>query len=258
MPFVIRRKADGKFAYGRDSWRATWVDELDRARVYPTKGNATTSLRHSFNSSGRYRHRDPEQPEDNFEIVPVSIKEFSNTPTVVAVLATDDQGQLIAVRRNNQPGKGLLGLPGGYHMAGETWQEAGSREFLEETGLWVDPESLKIVSMVTDEYGNNLVIAKSHLPVTKGNATPDPKEVQKVVRLVGIPVASEVAFPRHWKAIFEFLAVAPTVTLDKSYVDSLQKDSDELERLEAYGVDNWQGYHDAINDTEGYFTEGDE
>lgn len=128
--------------------------------------------------------------------------QYANTPTVVVVLATDDQGQLITIRRNNEPGKGLLGLPGGYQMAGETWQEAGVREFLEETGLWVDPESLKLVSMDTDEYGNNLIIAVSHLPVTKSNTVvSDPVEVQEVVRVLDTPASSSMAFPRHYKAI---------------------------------------------------------
>ena len=44
-----------------------------------------------------------------------------------------------------------------------------------------------------------------------------------------------------------------TVTIPKSEYDRLIESEDELARLEVYGVDNWIGYSDALNDTEGYF-----
>lgn len=131
--------------------------------------------------------------------------QYDNTPTVVVVLATNDQGELITIRRNNEPGRGLLGLPGGYHMRCESWQEAGAREFMEETGLWVDPESLHQVGhVVTDEYGNNLIVAQTRLPATKADWEIDPVEVQEVVLLLETPSPDEVAFPKHWRAISDF------------------------------------------------------
>ncbi len=36
-----------------------------------------------------------------------------------------------------------------------------------------------------------------------------------------------------------------TVTIPKEEYESLLKDSDFLSALEAFGVDNWDGYHDA-------------
>lgn len=98
-----------------------------------------------------------------------------------------------------------LGLPGGYHMRGESWQEAGAREFMEETGLWVDPESLTQVGpVVTDEYGNNLIVAQTRLPATQAAWDVDPEEVQAVVFLLEAPQAEAVAFPRHWQAMRDF------------------------------------------------------
>ena len=46
-----------------------------------------------------------------------------------------------------------------------------------------------------------------------------------------------------------------TVTIPKSEYDRLIESEDELLRLEAYGVDNWIGYSDALNDPEGYFAD---
>lgn len=41
------------------------------------------------------------------------------------------------------------------------------------------------------------------------------------------------------------------ITITQSEYDSLVAESDKLAALEAYGVDNWVGYYDAINDVEG-------
>lgn len=123
---------------------------------------------------------------------------YDNTPTVVAVLAFDGP-QALVVRRNNEPGKGLLGLPGGYHMRGESWQEAGCREVFEETGWKFDPAGMILLSLVTDEYGNNLIIAaNSRLIGFRGKR--DPNEVQEVLWRSCAGEAHEWAFPRHFDA----------------------------------------------------------
>ncbi|UIY29163.1 hypothetical protein LZK73_21765 [Neorhizobium galegae] len=72
MTFVIKRKSDGKFAKGRTVYSAEWVDDLSEARVYPTKGNATTSLRYTFNRLKQYQ-RTQALAEDQYEIVKVAI-----------------------------------------------------------------------------------------------------------------------------------------------------------------------------------------
>ena len=41
-----------------------------------------------------------------------------------------------------------------------------TRELLEETGCHLHPSSLKFVSIRTDEYNNNLIIARSQQPVS--------------------------------------------------------------------------------------------
>ncbi len=51
-------------------------------------------------------------------------------------------------------------------MRGETWQEAGARELLEETGCYLQPSFLEFVSIRTDEYQNNLIIARSQRSVS--------------------------------------------------------------------------------------------
>jgi hypothetical protein len=51
-------------------------------------------------------------------------------------------------------------------MLGETWQEAGARELREETGCCLQPSFLEFVSIRTDEYQNNLIIARSQRSVS--------------------------------------------------------------------------------------------
>ena len=45
------------------------------------------------------------------------------------------------------------------------------------------------------------------------------------------------------------------VTISEERYNELLKKEEMLDRLEAYGVDNWEGYCDAINDSEEDFNE---
>ncbi|HET9221798.1 MAG TPA: NUDIX domain-containing protein, partial [Roseiflexaceae bacterium] len=63
------------------------------------------------------------------------------TPVAVVLLPVDDG--LLLVRRAIPPHVGKLALPGGYVNLDETWQEAGAREVLEETGVVIDPQEIR-------------------------------------------------------------------------------------------------------------------
>lgn len=123
---------------------------------------------------------------------------FDNTPTVVVVLVPTPGG-LMLIKRGNEPRKGFWALPGGYHMKGETWQAAGAREVLEETGQTIDPNSLEILSFETDEYGNNLVIAVCSGVIGTGGAVDG--EAEEIGFFMTIPNVAESAFPRHYAAM---------------------------------------------------------
>lgn len=62
------------------------------------------------------------------------------------------------------------------------------------------------------------------------------------------------------KQLFTFenanFEIEPTgVTISQEHLDSLQEASLKLDKLEAYGVDNWSGYGIAMSDEEGIFSE---
>jgi ADP-ribose pyrophosphatase YjhB (NUDIX family) len=124
---------------------------------------------------------------------------FDNTPTVVAMLVYDG-AQLAVIRRANEPGRGLIGLPGGYHMRGEKWQEAGAREVKEEIGVIIDPQRIVLQSLQTDKYGNNLVIARAPLERFVEGFQLDPNEVQEVLWINDAGFGDDWAFPLHFLA----------------------------------------------------------
>ncbi len=66
---------------------------------------------------------------------------YLNPLPVVVMLLPVDHG-LLQIRRRIEPGRGLWAFPGGFINLGETWQEAGSREVLEETHVQIDPAEI--------------------------------------------------------------------------------------------------------------------
>lgn len=63
---------------------------------------------------------------------------FKNPPIGCAAVIFNNQDQLLCIRRLNNPGAGLLGLPGGFVDLGETVEQAVKREVLEETGIIIE------------------------------------------------------------------------------------------------------------------------
>lgn len=95
--------------------------------------------------------------DDCFEVIgteirrtdrPAIVERYENPPTVAVILVETKSG-LVVIRRGLKDGFGTLALPGGFHVKGETWQEAAAREVLEETGLALDPSKIVIRDLVT-------------------------------------------------------------------------------------------------------------
>lgn len=125
---------------------------------------------------------------------------YDNASTVVIMLIRRD-GALLAIRRANQPGYGKIGLPGGHHMRGETWQQAGARETAEETGYVIEPGSIRQVGeTVTDESGFNLVFASYAGPIRHAPSVQKESETLETLWLAETGDEAEWAFPRHHSA----------------------------------------------------------
>jgi 8-oxo-dGTP diphosphatase len=63
-------------------------------------------------------------------------------PKVAVASVIQRSGQVLMIRRANDPGYGLWSMPGGYVDRGEVAEEAAAREVREETGLEVEIERL--------------------------------------------------------------------------------------------------------------------
>jgi ADP-ribose pyrophosphatase len=85
---------------------------------------------------------------------------FFSPCTAVAGIVADEQGRVLFLRRQRDPGKGKLGLPGGFVDAGESAEDALRREALEEINLHV--RSVEFLATFPNSYTHQGVI----LPVT--------------------------------------------------------------------------------------------
>lgn len=72
------------------------------------------------------------------------------TPTVQAWIERD--GKFLALRRAEEPKKGVWNMPGGFVEPDESGPEAIRREVMEETGLEIEVES--VIGIFASEYGD--------------------------------------------------------------------------------------------------------
>lgn len=126
-------------------------------------------------------------------------------PTPVVVLLLPIGTGLVVIRRNTEPQKGTLTLPGGYIDLGETWQEGARRELFEETGINISAAEISLYD-VQNGLDDTLVVF--------GLATQQPldqlkpfssKETQEVV-LIEEPI--ELGFPMHTEVVKRFFSVS--------------------------------------------------
>lgn len=64
------------------------------------------------------------------------MKPLTPSLTVDAIIVT--RGNIVFIKRKNEPFKGMFALPGGFVDIGETTEEAVIRESMEETGLSIE------------------------------------------------------------------------------------------------------------------------
>jgi len=63
---------------------------------------------------------------------------FFNPAAAVGAFVVAPDGRVLVIRREHDPGRGLLGLPGGFVDYGETAEDALRREVREEVGIDLD------------------------------------------------------------------------------------------------------------------------
>jgi ADP-ribose pyrophosphatase YjhB (NUDIX family) len=116
---------------------------------------------------------------------------------VVVVLLPVDAG-LVVVRRNIEPQKGALTLPGGYLDRGETWQQGASRELLEETGIKVAAEEIRLYD-VQNGWDDTIVIFG--LAERQPQAVVKPFAAAETQEVTVISAPMELGFPLHSEVV---------------------------------------------------------
>jgi len=89
-----------------------------------------------FKFCTRCGHPDPAVVSDRESVCSAcGCRHFINPVSAAVAIVRDARGHLLLIRRAKEPGRGLLGLPGGFVDPGETGEEAVRREVLEEIDL---------------------------------------------------------------------------------------------------------------------------
>jgi ADP-ribose pyrophosphatase YjhB (NUDIX family) len=84
-------------------------------------------------------------------VCPACDQIFFRNPKVVAAALIEDQGRVLLVRRDIEPGRGLWGLPGGFVDWNEHPEQAMIRECEEEVGVRVEPIELMVVQHIMQD-----------------------------------------------------------------------------------------------------------
>jgi ADP-ribose pyrophosphatase YjhB (NUDIX family) len=127
---------------------------------------------------------------------------YLNPIPVAVVLQPVGEG-LIVIRRNIEPKKGTLTLPGGYIDCGESWQEAALRELREETGIDATGTEISLYD-VQNGLDDTLVIFGLAAWQPRSVLQPFSSDETQEVVLIERPI--ELGFTMHTDVVARFFA----------------------------------------------------
>ncbi len=132
------------------------------------------------------------------ELWPKGCQQCGNTnylnPIPVVVLLVPVGNGLVVARRNIEPQKGALVLPGGYLDLGETWQEGAARELVEETGILISADDITLYD-VSNGLDNTLVISGLAAKQPRSCLKPFSSSETQEIDLIEEPI--NLGFPLH-------------------------------------------------------------
>ncbi len=129
---------------------------------------------------------------------------YRNPLPVAVVIVPTDRG-VVLIRRGLGPGRGRWALPGGYIEVDETWQEAGSREVFEETGIIINPVMIEGFTVRSAPDGVLLVFGVAAAMRAAELPTFTPRQ-EASERILATAPPEDMAFPLHRDALESFLA----------------------------------------------------
>ncbi|WP_049568350.1 NUDIX domain-containing protein [Streptomyces sp. SBT349] len=128
-------------------------------------------------------------------------------PVAVALLPVEREGRrgLVVVRRDIEPCRGELALPGGYMELGETWQQAAVRELREETGLTADAAEATLFDV---RNGDRTLNVFALLPPVPAAGLPVPAATDEATEWLILDGPVRLAFPTHTDVVAAYFAGA--------------------------------------------------
>jgi ADP-ribose pyrophosphatase YjhB (NUDIX family) len=132
------------------------------------------------------------------ELWPITCHSCGNTnylnPIPVVVMLVPVGEGLVVARRNIEPQKGTLVLPGGYLDLGETWQEGAQRELFEETGIKIAVSEISLYD-VHNGLDNTLVVSGLASRQPRSCLKPFSSAETQEIALIEEPI--DLGFPLH-------------------------------------------------------------
>jgi ADP-ribose pyrophosphatase YjhB (NUDIX family) len=115
---------------------------------------------------------------------------------------------VVVVRRSIDPGRGELGLPGGFMEVGESWQEAAVRELREETGITAAAADVRLFEVHSGTDGGVLLVF-GLLPERPAAELPPVIATDETSEWLVLTRPQRLVFPTHTAALASFFAQVP-------------------------------------------------
>jgi 8-oxo-dGTP diphosphatase len=131
-------------------------------------------------------------------------------PVAVAILPVRTHTGLgvVVQRRDIEPARGRLALPGGFIEDGEDWRDALVRELREETGLHAAAETVELFAVRSVPQGGTILIFGALPPRTAASLPPPARTAESSEWLV-VTEPTTLAFDTHTEVLADFLARNP-------------------------------------------------
>lgn len=127
-------------------------------------------------------------------------------PVAVAVLPVLTAAGIgvVVQRRDIEPGRGLLALPGGYIEYGEDWRDALVRELREETGLVGAASEARLYAVHSPPHAGAVLIF-GVLPPQRADQLPVSVPTEEATEWLVLTEPAELAFSSHTEVLASFL-----------------------------------------------------
>ncbi len=129
-------------------------------------------------------------------------------PVAVALLPVvepDGGPGLVVVRRDIDPGRGGLALPGGFMEVGEAWRDAVVRELREETGITEQAADVRLLDVHSGNDGQFLLVF-GLLPERRRAELPPVTATNETTEWLVVTEPRHLVFPTHTDVMASYFA----------------------------------------------------